>query len=67
MKNGNDDANNQVFPILWYLAVSYIQTGDKKDKGDITRLFYELCPLNNHGSLIHGLSIVYPMILINPS
>ena len=59
LKNVDADANNQVSPILWYLAVSYILIGDKNEKGDITRLFNELCPRYKYDSL-NGLSILYP-------
>ena len=31
----------------------HILIGDKNEKGDITRLFNELCPLYNHDCLIH--------------
>ena len=48
---------------IWHY---HIYIGDKNEKGDITRLFNELCPLYNHGSLIHGLAILLRLVLTNP-
>jgi len=46
-------AEQHIFKEITILQLIISEIGDKNEKGDITRLFYELCPLYNHGSLIH--------------
>ena len=48
---------------IWHY---HIYIGDKNEKGDITRLFNELCPRYKYGSL-NGLATLFCLVLINPN
>ena len=58
-------AEQHIFKEITILQLIISEIGDKNEKGDITRLFYELCPRYKYGSL-NGLAILLRLVLTNP-